>query len=172
MADNSDGVVLDYQVVKGNPPDAPMLVPAIGRIKARFGKAPRAVTADRGYGEAAVDAELINLGVKVVAIPRKGRPGIERQKVQRSRGFRTLVKWCTGSEARISCLKRDFAWRRTLMDGLGGPQTWCGWGVLAHNSVKISGLIAAAESEPANARRPKPPRPAGTGPPPASRTAA
>jgi len=58
VADNVDGVVLDYLVVKGNPPDAPMLVPAVERIRARFGRAPKAVTADRGYGEASVDAGL------------------------------------------------------------------------------------------------------------------
>jgi len=31
-----------------------------------------------------------------------------------------LVKWRTGSEARISCLKRDFGWQRTLFDGIDG----------------------------------------------------
>ena len=49
-------------------------------MKALFGRAPRAVTADRGYGEASVDAGLGELGVKFVAIPRKsskidGTPG-------------------------------------------------------------------------------------------------
>jgi len=55
VADNPDGVVLDYQVEIGNPPDAPLLAPAIERIAARAGRIPAAVTADRGYGEAAVD---------------------------------------------------------------------------------------------------------------------
>ncbi len=148
VADNADGVILDYLVVKGNPADAPMLVPAVERIRARFGRAPKAVTADRGYGEAAVDAGLEALGVKRVAIPRKGRPGVARQKVQRGRGFTKLVKWRTGSEARISCLKRDFGWRRTLLDGIEGAETWCGWGVLAHNSVKIATLIDAKQANP------------------------
>ena len=41
VVDNADGVVLDHRVViGGNPPDAPMLVPAIARITARFGRAP------------------------------------------------------------------------------------------------------------------------------------
>jgi IS5 family transposase len=48
VVDNSDGIVLDHEVMIGNPPDAPMLVPAIARIAARFGKTPRAVTGDRG----------------------------------------------------------------------------------------------------------------------------
>jgi IS5 family transposase len=161
VLDNSDGVVLDHKVVKGNPPDAPMLVPAIVRIAARFGKTPRAVTADRGYGEAGVDAGLEALGVKKVVIPRRGKPGAARQQVQRARSFQRLVKWRTGSEARISCLKRDYGWRRTLIDGTAGAQTWCAWGVLAHNATKISSLIET------------PPTPVPSGPPgtpPASRS--
>ena len=51
LVDNSDGIVLDHSVVIGNPPDAPMLVPSIRRASALFGRIPRAVTADRGYGK-------------------------------------------------------------------------------------------------------------------------
>ena len=79
VTDNVDGIVLDHHVEMGNPPDAPMLGAAIGRIKKRFSKVPRAATADRGYGEAKVEAELHGLGVTHVAIPRKGRPGAQRQ---------------------------------------------------------------------------------------------
>jgi IS5 family transposase len=166
VVDNADGVVVDHVIVKGNPPDAPMLKPAIERIKTRFGRAPKAVTADRGYGEAKVDAGLEALGVQQVAIPRRGKPGPARQKVQQGRGFRKLVKWRTGSEGRISALKRDWEWARTLMDGESGVQTWCGWGLLAHNSVKISKLITAKDDhKPSVAPRPRPSRPAGTGPP-------
>jgi len=38
VLDNTDGIVLDHHVVMGNPPDAPMLVPVVERIKARFGR--------------------------------------------------------------------------------------------------------------------------------------
>jgi transposase, IS5 family len=148
VVDNTGGIVVDHQVHRGNPPDAPQLVPAIARITARFGRAPRAVAADRGYGEAAVDAGLEALAVKRVAIPRKGRPGAARQAVQRARGFRHLVRWRTGSEARISCLKRDYGWRRTLTDAETGARTWCGWGVLAHNTTKIAMLGAEHDRQP------------------------
>jgi len=142
VVDNSDGIVLDHQVMIGNPPDAPLLVPAIGRIMRRFGHAPGAVVADRGYGEAAIDTELEGLGVKQVVIPRRGKPGAARQKIQRGRGFVKLVKWRTGAEGRISHLKHNFGWDRTLIDGLPGARIWCGFGILAHNAVKISTLIA------------------------------
>jgi transposase, IS5 family len=146
VVDNPDGVVLDHQVMVGNPPDAPLLAPAIGRVIARTGKVPRAVTADRGYGEPIVDQELADLGVARVAIPRRGRAGPARQVVERGRGFRRLVKWRTGCEGRISCLKHHFGWDRTRMDDLQGARIWCGHGVFAHNLVKVSGLLEAAHS--------------------------
>ena len=147
VADNTDGLVLDHVVALGNPPDAPMLAPAVARIKTRFGCAPKAVTADRGYGEAAIDVALIALGVAMVAIPRKGRAPTARIAAQRGRRFVRLVKWRTGSEARIACLKRDYLWRRTLFDGLEGAQTWCGWGVFAHNTTKATALAANREAD-------------------------
>ena len=146
VADNVDGVVVDHSVVIGNPPDAPMLAPAIARIKNRFGRAPAAVTADRGYGEAAVDQALTDGGVTTVAIPRRGKPSAERVTTQRGKGFIKLVKWRTGSEARISCLKRDYLWNRTLFDSLTGARTWCGWGVLAHNTAHIAVLADQADA--------------------------
>ena len=55
VTDNDDGIVVDYAVEYGAAPDGPQLVPAIKRIARRAGRVPRAVTADRGYGQAAVD---------------------------------------------------------------------------------------------------------------------
>jgi transposase, IS5 family len=146
VADNPDGVVLDYQVELGNPPDAPLLVPAVQRIIQQTGRVPGAVTADRQYGEAAIDQQLAALGVERVAIPRKGRPGAGRRTHEHTRSFRRLVKWRTGSEGRISHLKHRYGWDRTLMDGIGGARIWCGHGVLAHNLVKISGLSQAKQA--------------------------
>jgi transposase, IS5 family len=143
VADNPDGVVLDYQVEVGNPADAPLLVPAVQRISQRAGRIPQAVTADRQDGEAAIEAELAGLGVERVAIPRKGQPGRARQAQEHTRGFRRLVKWRTGCEGRISHLKHRYGWDRTLMDGIDGARIWCGHGVFAHNLVKIGGLLEA-----------------------------
>jgi IS5 family transposase len=143
--DNRDGIVVDHSLHQGNPADAPLLAPAIGRIKKLLGRAPRAATADRGYGEASVDAELAELGVKTVVIPRKGKPPTARREIEHSRGFRRLVKWRTGSEGRISYLKHRYGWDRSLFDGLSGAATWCGLGVLAHNTVKIALLLQAAQ---------------------------
>jgi len=145
VTDTVDGIVVDHVVMVGNPPDAPLLVPAVRRVAERSGKLAGAVTADRGYGEAAVERDLAALGVARIAIPRRGRAGRARQAVERGRWFRRLVKWRTGCEGRISQLKHRFGWARTLMDGIQGAQIWCGYGVFAHNLAKVSGLLAAKQ---------------------------
>jgi len=140
VVDNADGIILDHTVQIGNPGDAPQLAPAIARITERIGRAPTAVTADRGYGYASVEADLQDLGVRYIAIPRANKPGAARREFEHRKAFRTKIKWRTGSEGRIHHLKRSYGWNRTELTGLQGARTWCGHGVFAHNLVKISVL--------------------------------
>jgi IS5 family transposase len=142
IVDNADGVILDHNVEVGNPPDAPQLAPAIARITTRSGRTPRAVTADRGYGQASVERDLHDLGVRSVAIPRMSKPGAARREFEHRRAFRDKVKWRTGSEGRINHIKRSYGWNRTELTGINGARTWCGHGVFAHNLVKIGTLAA------------------------------
>jgi IS5 family transposase len=142
VTDNDDGVILDYSVEYGAAPDGPQLAPAIERITRRAGRVPRAVTADRGYGQPAVERDLQELGVRTVAIPRQATTSSARKRIEHSRGFHRLVKWRTGSEGRISYLKRGYGWDRTRLDGRQGAAIWCGHGVFAHNLVKIGALAS------------------------------
>jgi IS5 family transposase len=142
VVDNDDGIVLDHTLEQGNPADAPQLAPAIGRVMTRTGRRPRTVTADRGYGEKSVDDALHEMGVRTVVIPRKGRPGKARQAAEHRPAFRRTVKWRTGSEGRISCLKRSYGWDRTRLDRTEGARIWTGHGILAHNLVKIGALAS------------------------------
>ena len=142
VTDNDDGIVLDYTVEQGNPADGPQLAPAVARVIKRTGKKPRTVTADRSYGEKSIEDDLHALGIRHVVIPRKGKPGKARQAAERRRAFRRAVKWRTGSEGRISTLKRQYGQDRTRLDGTEGARTWTGYGVLAHNLVKISTLAS------------------------------
>jgi len=142
VVDNEDGVVLDHNLEQGNPPDAPQLAPAIERIIKRTGRKPRTATADRGYGEKSVEDALHDLGVRHVVIPREGKPGKARQVEEHRPAFRKTVKWRTGSEVRISSLKRGYGWDRTRLDGTDGARIWTGQGVFAHNLVKIGTLAS------------------------------
>ena len=128
VTDNDDGVVLDYSVEYGAAPDGPQLAPAIKRIRRRAGRVPRAVTADRGYGQAAVEHDVQALGVRTVAIPRQAKISPARKATEHSPGFRKLVKWRTGSEGRISYLKHTYGWNRTRLDGKQEPRSGAGTG--------------------------------------------
>jgi len=142
VADNDEGIILDYSVELGAAPDGPQLAPAVNRIHQRAGRVPRAVAADRGYGQPAVERDLHELGVRTVAIPRQATTSAARKTLEHSRGFRRLVKWRTGSEGRISYLKRSYGWDRTRLDGRQGAAIWCRHGVFAHNLVKIGALAS------------------------------
>lgn len=52
------------------------------------------------------------------------------------------MKWRTGSEDRISTLKRGYGWDRTRLEGTEGARIWTGQAVLAPNLAKISTLTA------------------------------
>jgi IS5 family transposase len=142
VSDNDDGVIPGYSAGLGAAPDGPQLVPAVKRIHRRTDRMPGAVTADRGYGQPAVERDLHDLGVRTVAIPRQAKTSATRKTIEHSRSFHRLVKWRTGSEGRISYLKRGYGWDRTRLDGRNGAAIWCGHGVFAHNLVKIAALAS------------------------------
>jgi transposase, IS5 family len=74
VAEDERGFVADHQLHKGNPPDAPQLVPAVQRVIGVTGRPPGTVVADRGFGTAANDQALGALGVKRVGLQRTGTP--------------------------------------------------------------------------------------------------
>ena len=102
IVDNADGVVLDHNVEIGNPPDAPQLAPAIARITGRAGRTPRAVTADRGYGEASVERDLHRTRRTQRGDPAQRQTQRRRGEPEHRRAFRDKVKWRTGCEGRIN----------------------------------------------------------------------
>jgi transposase, IS5 family len=140
VADNDDGVILDYSIEYGAAPDGSQLAPAIQRVSRRADRTPATVTADCGYGQPAVERDLHTLGVRTIAIPRQAATSAARDAVEHSHRFRRLIKWRTGCEGRISYLKRSCGWDRTQLDGRHRAAIWCGYGVFAHNLVKIAAL--------------------------------
>ena len=138
VTDTRDGIVVDYELQAGNPPDAPRLAPAVARAIELTGIRPDAVTADRGYGETAVDTALDQLNIAMVAVLRKGNVRAARHAIERGDDFVELVKWRTGAEGRIAALKRQHGWSRARLRGLEGARIWCGWGVLSHNATKLA----------------------------------
>jgi IS5 family transposase len=138
VAEDERGFIADHQLQRGNPPDAPQLVPAVQRVIAVTGRTPDAVVGDRGVGTAANDQAMEALGVKRVGLQRTGTPGTARLALERTRRFRRLRNWRVGIEARISHLKRAFGLRRTRLRRLGGACTWVGLGIFAYNLQRMT----------------------------------
>ena len=89
-----------------------------------------------GRNEAAANA----MGVKRVCIPNRSTKSLERKREQKKRWFRNGQKWRTGSEGRISVVKRRNGLRRCRYKGYDGMQRWVGLGVISDNLFNI-GLV-------------------------------
>ncbi|MFI1296636.1 ISNCY family transposase [Streptomyces noursei] len=140
VAEDERGFVADHQVQRGNPSDAPQLVPSVERVTTLTGRPPATVVADRGFGTAANDKALNELGVRRIGLQRSGKPGTARREYEHSRPFRRMRNWRVGIEARISHLKHSFGFRRTRLRRLTGAQTWAGLGIFAYNLHRMTVL--------------------------------
>ena len=80
-------------------------------------------------------------GVKRVCIPNRSTKSLERKREQRKRWFRNGQKWRTGSEGRISVVKRRHGLDRCRYRGYVGINRWVGLGVIADNVINIGRAI-------------------------------
>ena len=127
------GLISRYDVLDGNPGDAEQLKPSLDHHVAVFGKPPGLVTADRGVYSSANEEYCLAQGVKHVALPKPGAKSAEREAHEKQGWFRRGYAWRSGSEGRISLLKRCFGLARCLYHGDAGMERWVGWGVIAHD---------------------------------------
>lgn len=140
IAEEEHGFIPFHQVNKGNPGDAPQLVPAVEQVVHLTGRVPATVVGDRGFGTAAGDKALAELGVKRIGLQRGGTLSKTRRDHERTRPFRRMRNWRVGIEARISHLKRGFGLRRTRLRRLAGAQIWVGLGIFAYNLQRMTAI--------------------------------
>jgi len=130
-------IITDYQVYAQRPHDSDLLVAAIETHQALLGRAPRLVAADAAFYSLKNEAAAKAKGVKRVCIPNRSTRSAERKREQRKRWFRDGQKWRTGSEGRISVVKRRHGLDRCRYKGYVGMNRWVGLGVIADNVVNI-----------------------------------
>ena len=111
-----------------------------------MGRTPRVVTADAGFYSQSNETAAQSRGVKRVAIPNRSTKSPERKKLQKKRWFRKAQKWRTGSEGRISVLKRRHGLARSRYKGTSGMKLWVGLGVVADNLINIGRALADAQT--------------------------
>jgi IS5 family transposase len=137
-------IVTHYEVYDSRPSDSDILLPAIELHEQLLGRTPRLVAADAAFYSARNEAAAHARGVKRVAIPNRSTKSPERKKLQKKRWFRNAQKWRTGSEGRISLLKRRHGLNRSRYKGTSGMKLWVGFGVIADNLINIGHALAAA----------------------------
>jgi IS5 family transposase len=124
-------VITDYVVCAPGQSDRDLWVPALERHAALFGHPPQLAVADGGFASRTNERWAQGQGVRHVVLPR-------RQNEPRSRAARAALRWRTGSEGRISALKRCHGLRRCRYRGAAGMQRWVGLGVIANNLTAIA----------------------------------
>jgi len=139
-------IVTHFEVFAERPPDSTLLLPSIQVHQQRLGRVPRAVAADGGFYSRANEKAAQALGVQRVSVPNKNTKSGERKLLQRQRWFRSGQKWRTGSEGRISVLKRRHGLRRCLYPGLDGMRRWVGLGVIADNVIQMGRYLVVRQS--------------------------
>jgi transposase, IS5 family len=135
-------IITHYEVYSQRPSDSDLLIPAIEAHQRQLGRVPRLVAADAAFYSAKNESEAQALGVAHVAIPNRSTKSLERKRHQKQRWFRKGQKWRTGSEGRISLLKRRHGLDRCLYKGDDGMKRWVGWGVIADNLINIGRSLA------------------------------
>jgi IS5 family transposase len=122
--------ITDYEVCERRQSERTLWAPALDRHIELFGGAPRLAVADGGFASATNERAAHERGVRHVVLPRQPRE-------TRSRRARMALRWRTGSEGRISALKRRHGLRRCRYRGESGMQRWVGLGVIANNLLVL-----------------------------------
>ena len=139
-------IITDYEVFEKRPHDSEVLVPLVRSHQQQFGKVPDLVAADAGFYSAANERALEEMGVKRISIPNRSTKRAERRRYQKKRWFRKGQKWRTGSEGRISLLKRRHGLNRCRYRGDDGMRRWVGFGVIADNLINIGRFLALTDT--------------------------
>jgi IS5 family transposase len=126
-----------YEVFARRPHDSDLLVGAIETHQALVGRAPHLVAADAAFYSARNEAAAKAKGINRVCTPNRSTKSLERKREQRKRWFRNGQKWRTGSEGRISVVKRRHGLARCRYKGFVGMNRWVGLAVIADNVVNI-----------------------------------
>jgi len=122
--------ITDYTVCATRVPDQALWAPSLARHTELFGRPPRLAVADGGFASRLNEQAARVHGVRHVVLPRQRREG-------RSRRVRAALRWRTGSEGRISVLKRRHGLRRCRYRGLLGMERWVALGVIANNLLVL-----------------------------------
>jgi len=144
-----NGIVSGYDIAPGNESDQKQWIPALENHRELFGQVPRLAAADRGFWNTQNEKQALDLGVKQVVLPARGRLSAKRTEHQQQSWFQRGQGWRAGIEARISTLKHPFAMKRARYKGETGFERYVGWCVITQN---LMAMIRARRKTPVPCR--------------------
>jgi IS5 family transposase len=124
------GLILPASHQIGNPSENTLLPRTISELT-RLGITPREVALDGGFQPTPTNAALAELAIKTVFIAGHQEPASRHTK-------RRLARYRTGTEGRISHLKRRYGLDRSRLKGDEGEQIWTEWAILAYNTDTLA----------------------------------
>jgi IS5 family transposase len=147
LAESAQGLITQYEVLKGNPSDEVHVAPSLEHHIEAFGRVPELYGSDRGFFSEQNLASCQHGGVKVVCIPQRGgKKTAEREAYEKSADFKHGQRFRAGIEGRISVLFRGRGMKRCLAEGRDRFELWVAAAVLANNLMRIAALLTKRSS--------------------------
>jgi len=142
IVESGNGLITDYEILKGNPADQVHIKPTLAHHQNRFGAAPRLVATDRGFDSKDNIEACRQAGVVIESIPQRGgQKTPAREAHEKSRAFKQAQRFRAGVEGRISVLFRGRGMKRCLVHGLDRFEVFVGVAVLANNLLVLAALL-------------------------------
>src|SRR5262250_2959095 len=154
LAESAAGLITQYEVLRGNPPDEVHVAFSLQRHRQSFGRAPQLYGSDRGFFSEQNLASCKHAGVKVVCIPQRGGERTARREAyERSAPFKQGQRFRAGIEGRISVLMRGRGMKRCRAQGAERFTLFVAAAVLANNLMIIGELLTKRASRHRKANR-------------------
>lgn len=139
LATGKSNLIIDCEILDGNPRDTQVYSGVIGRIKEHYGVVPRDMATDGGY--ASLENQRIAKGHGIVNIVFNKIVGSLRNLTSSVSMETRLKKWRSGIEAVISNLKRGFDIFRCEWKTRAHFDAKVYWSVLAYNIRVMTSLL-------------------------------
>ncbi len=142
LSGGASAMILDCLIERGNPADSDKYQPILERLKERFGRMPRQVTADGGFASKDNLAFAKGNQVKDAVFARKR--GLSVLDMAKSAWvYKALRNFRAGIEAGISTLKRAFGLDRCTWAGWEGFKRYVWSSIVSYNLLVIARIKMA-----------------------------
>ena len=143
LSESAEGLIVDCHLLKDITSDSTLLMPAIERMRQRFGTlVAGTVVTDRGFSSAANDAALEKATITNMTLPRNPEA---MHKLLQDPMVRRLQRRRAQTEARIGIFKANFLGDHLPTKDWPAQERFVAWATLAHNLWVLARLDQVAK---------------------------